>query len=224
MQRSPISGARTGIWQAVLIRSRQGLRLSIVVALTLLAAACGTDSGASTEADALATALRREQAIATFTAEAVISPTATRFPRVTPSSEPQEQPTATAAATPPAQGARSFTEEQLGDIEELEALLLVRSEAMSKGDFEAWYETCAPSIREQAIESDALGAQLRAIRFEPDQQASFEFVLEEVFFSGSTDATVLWGWRSGPSYFSGLGGQYVKQEGTWFSLGWGCAG
>lgn len=109
------------------------------------------------------------------------------------------------------------------DIQALEALLTVRSQAMSKGDFETWYGTCAPAIRDSAIENDALAAQLRAIRFEPDDSVSIQFVLEDVFFSGSTGATVLWGVLSGPSYSSGLGGQYVKEDGKWYSLGWGCA-
>ncbi len=93
---------------------------------------------------------------------------------------------------------------------------------MSVGDFETWYDTCAPQVRESAIETDALGRQLRAIKFEPDGTSTIEFVLEEVFFSGSTAATVLWGVRDGADYFSGLGGSFIKEDDEWFSIGWGC--
>ncbi len=95
---------------------------------------------------------------------------------------------------------------------------------MGTGDFDAWYATCAPSVRGSARASDALGKQMRALRINPNPDSTLEFVSEQVFFSGSTGATVVWGLKFGTTYIPGLGGgPYVKEDGEWYSIGWGCA-
>ena len=95
---------------------------------------------------------------------------------------------------------------------------------MGTGDFDAWYDTCAPTVRESARENDALGKQLRAIGIEPDPESTMEFIAEQVFFSGTASATVIWGIQVGGDYLAGIGGgPYLKEDGEWFSVGWGCA-
>ncbi len=96
---------------------------------------------------------------------------------------------------------------------------------MVSSDFETWYGTCAPSIRDRARETDALGKQLRSLRLDLGEDSAVEFVVEQVLFTGYTAATVVWGWRDGAFYLPGIGaGPYIKEDGKWFSLGWGCAG
>lgn len=198
--------------------------------LGLLLVACGTDTASGTAAAVTATAVRREEAIASFTAEAVAAgPIPTRFPVRTP--VPATPQTTAGTPTPQLPDASliptpdPITKQQEIDRQALETLLLIRGQALGSGDFETWYETCSPTIRESAIENDALGKQLRVINFEPDESVQIEFVVEQVLFSGDTAATVLWGIRVGTSYFAGFGGgPYAKEDGTWYSLGWGCAG
>lgn len=206
--------------------------------LGLLFVACGTDTASGTAAAVTATALRREEAIASFTAEAVAAgPIATRFPVRTPVPETPQAvagtptpllPDASLIPTPEPDTSPTpdpITQQREIDRQALETLLGTRARALGSGDFEAWYETCSSTIRESAIENDALGRQLRAIRFEPDETLQVEFVVEQVLFSGDTAATVLWGLRVGTQYFAGFGGgPYAREDGAWYSLGWGCAG
>lgn len=211
----------------------ENIRRSLVTVAMLagfgLLAACGTESSAdSTAVAASATAERRQQAIATFTAEAAAAgPTATRFPTSVPTSNAAQatQSFATAAARLTPLPSPTPGEGEQADRAALEELLRVRSEAMSAGDIDAWYETCSPTVRESARDSNALEKQLAALQIDPAEgNVSFEFVLEQAFLTGGTSATVVWGWRAGPNYFPGVGGgPYVKEDGQWYSIGWGCS-
>lgn len=201
-------------------RASRAIGMVLLMAVALMVA-CGNDSSGNNDAAAAsATAERRDQAIATFTAEAAaVAPTATRFPTSSAgtSSTPTPVRSLTPASTP------TPNEAELADRTALEELLRVRSETLGSGDFDAWYETCAPYLRESAQSSKAIEKQLASLRLEPEEVAGVEFVLEQIFLTAGTSATIVWGWRSGPDYFPGVGGgPYTKEDGQWYSIGWGC--
>ncbi len=210
-------------------RIRQLIVAVVIPASVALLTACGAESSADgTSVAASSTAERRQQAIATFTAEAAtVGPTATRFPTaIATASEAQAtQAFATAAARLTPAPTPTPNDEEQANRAALEMLLLERSEAMSSGDIDAWYETCSPSVRDSARQTRALEKQLAALQIDPTLEGavSFEFVAEQIRFTGDTSANVIWGWRAGSDYFPGVGGgPYVKEDGKWYSIGWGC--
>ncbi len=192
-------------------------------ALVVFAIACGSELNGGANVDATATADRREQAIAEFTAEAATVAAIGSPQSTSVVTAPTTAASPTSAITGPS-GSNSGVAADNPDRLEIEALLAVRSHAMSTGDIDAWYETCAPSVRALGRTAQAIEKQVRALNIPTDGSVEFELVLENIIITGGTSATVIWGLQWPNGYVPGLGGPYVKEDGRWFSVGWGCAG
>ena len=145
------------------------------------------------------------------------------------SSNSREVPTAT-ATTMPAPTFQNPTEPTIDisvpegredDALSLRILMDTQNSALSSGNYDAFYETCAPDLKSEAVSSRSVEKLLNVL---PSNAGSLEFEYEGVVFESETSATVVFALKlESGEYFAGAsGGQFVKVSDRWYSMSKGC--